>query len=287
MGRRIPVRALILVALLAVAGVFGVGAAAPAVAAPKPIGLSLDGTTYTDSLPSSLFAGATIVPGGTETRSFWVKNQQTTPGNLAVALQDVTGADSAMLAELSVRATVGSSSGSNVGFPSANPCSSMLSAVQLAPGATARVDVRLTLGSGLNGLTSQGSVGAFNFRVTLTSAEVAAPNGCGALVPSNPGGGNNGNNGNGGSGGGVITNPGHVVIVSGAADGSLPEPAQPGAGQFGETIGKGSGSGFPYTMPNTGRFLQELDVLGYLLALVLGGIFAAWWWRRRDAEEMD
>jgi hypothetical protein len=293
MGRRRLLSVLAVVALLAVG--LGLWAAAPAMAAPKPIGLSLDGVTYTDDLPTSLYAGALIVPGDTVLRSFYVKNQAADAGNLAVALQGVTGIDSVMVSALSVNADAGAGAGPNVTFPSANPCRSLISGVALAPGGVVRVDVRLTLGSSISGLTSQSSVGSFDLRLTLTSTDVPAPTGCAAVAP--PTGGNPG-----GTGGGGQPIPGEIdsTVVSGAADGSLPEsagaspcvegdedldlvatqdsfPGQAGAGCDGVAAA--------ITQPNTGRFFQEFVVVAWIVLMMLGGIFAAWR-RSRDPEDL-
>lgn len=278
MDRRSRLPVVAIVALLVVG--LGLWAAAPASAAPKPIGLSLDGITYTDDLPTSLFADAVIVPGDTALRSFYVKNRAADAGNLAVALQGVTGIDSVMISALSVSADAGAASGSSVAFTSANPCRSLVSGVGLASGGVVRVDVYLTLGSSLTGRTSQSSVGSFDLHVTLTSTDVAAPNGCAAVTPPPPTGGGGGS---GGSGGGTHTSTptGEIdsSIVSGAAAGAVP-----GGSPIPNSSGSGGGFVAAYIEPNTGRFFQELFVAGWLAAMVLGGI-VAWWRRRNDTEE--
>lgn len=279
---------LAVVALLA-AGL-GLWAAAPAMAAPKPIGLSLDGITYTDDLPTSLYAGALIVPGDTLLRSFYVQNRAADAGNLAVALQGVTGIDSAMISVLSVSADAGSTTGPSVGFPAANPCHSLISGVGLAAGSAVRVDVRLKLGTSLTGVTSQTSVGAFELRVTLTSTVVAAPNGCAAVTPPTGGGGGN--------------TPGEIdsTVVSGAADGALPADGVSQDACFvnddGVQLVVSTGDSFPgqagigcngvaaaIVQPNTGRFFQELVVVAWMALMLVGGIFAAWR-RSRDPEDV-
>ena len=270
--RRAILRVAAVVALIVVAT--GVGVASPAQAAPKPIGLSIDGTTYTDQLTTSLFAGALIVPGGTITRSFWVKNRTAFAGNLAVAVQDVTGANGAMIAALSLRADSGTQNGAYVGFSSVNPCRSLLSALNMPAGDETRVDVTLKLSSSLTHLTSQSSVGAFKVRVVLTSTDVAAPDGCAASTPVTPppGGGHP-----------DPTPPGTIdtALLWGNAEGTvLPTLAE---GPLSGLGGDGSVRSVS-VIPNTGRFWQELDVTGYLIAMVLGGIFA-WWRRRRPYEE--
>ena len=269
MGRRAVLSLVAIVALLA-AGL-GLWAAAPALAAPKPIGLSDDGVAFGDYLPASPFAGLLIVPGTTVTRSFWVKNRETSPGNLAIALQGVTGADDAMVAALSLKAVAGPTAGPVVAFPAADPCHPLVSAVALAPGAIVRVDVTLGLSPSLNAQTSQGSLGAFDLRVTLTSTDVAAPGGCAAVTPPVTVGGST-----------PPTSPGEIdaVIVSGAADGAIPdEQGLP------DLSGSGEGVAATITQPNTTPFLQAFFVVGWLIAMIVGGIFA--WWRRSRYPEGD
>ncbi len=297
MGRNAFLSMAAVVALLA-AGL-GLWAAAPAFAAPKPIGLSLDGVTYTDDLPTSLFAGALIVPGGDVVRSFYVQNRAADAGNLAVALQDVSGIDGVMISALSVSAVAGSTTGPSVAFPAAAPCRSLVSGVGLAPGGVVRVDVLLALAPSIGGVTSQSSVGRFNFRVALTSTDVAAPDGCAAVTPTVPGGGGTG----GGGGGGHVATPGEIdsSVIAGAADGSLPgdgeqnacqadgdgiDPAASADGPFVGQAGDGcQGVAAAITQPNTGRFFQEFDVVAWIILVILGGIFAAWR-RSRDPEDI-
>jgi hypothetical protein len=301
MGRRAFLSTLAVVALLA-AGL-GLWAAAPAMAAPKPIGLSLDGVTYTDDLPTSLYAGALIVPGDTLLRSFYVQNRAADAGNLAVALQDVTGIDSIMISALSVSAAAGSSTGPAVAFPSATPCRSLVSGVGLAAGGVVRVDVRLKLGSSVSGVTSQSSVGIFNLGLTLTSTDVAAPTGCSAVTPPTGGGGTGGGGTGGGGHGGHSTPPGELdsTVISGAADGSLPGGVAANAcfvtddgielvvatqDSFPGLAGVGChGVAVAIVKPNTGRFFQEFDVVAWMALMGVGGIFAAWR-RSKDPEDL-
>jgi hypothetical protein len=262
-------------------------------AAPKPIGLSLDGITYTDDLPTSLYAGALIVPGDELLRSFYVQNRAADAGNLAIALQDVSGIDSVMISALSVTAVAGSSSSPSVAFPSAAPCRSLISGLGLAAGASVRVDVRLKFGSSISGLTSQSSIGRFNLGVTLTSTDVAAPTGCSAVAPPTGGGGTGG--GHGGHG----TPPGEIdtTVVAGAADGALSGATHDNACYVGDDHMADVDDSFPgqagvgcqgvaaaIIQPNTGRFFQEFDVVAWIVLAILGCIFAAWR-RSRDPED--
>ena len=278
MNRGAVLRVLLIgILLVAIGAVFAT--AGPAQAAVKPIGLSADGVTYADDLPASLFGGVLIVPGKTVTRSFWVKNRAVDPGNLAVALQDVTGMDGTFISALSLQATGGSTVGPTVPFASAAPCRSLISGIALASGSVIRVDVTIALSSSLNHLTSQSSVGGFKLPVTLTSTDVPAPNGCAAVITPPTGGGGTGG---GTPGGGTHhTTPGTIdtTVVSGAADGNVPGDV--------DTLPDSSGSGEGTSVdviPNTGRFFPEFDVLGWLVAVILGGI-VAWRRSRRDPEE--
>lgn len=293
MGRRAFLSMAAVVALLA-AGL-GLWAAAPASAAPKPIGLSYDGVTFTDTLPTTLYAGAIIVPGDEVLRSFYVQNRAADAGNLAVSLQDVTGVDSAMISVLSIKAVAGTTAGPTVGFPAASPCASLVSGAGLAAGQIARVDVRLRLGSSLTGLTAQTSVGEFDLHITLTSTDVAAPTGCSAVTPPTGGGGTGGAVG----GGGHSTTPGEIdsAVVIGMANGTLPEDAHQNACFIGEgsdgteptefsgQAGVGChGVAAAIIQPNTGRFFQEFDIVAWIALMLVGGIFAAWR-RSRDPED--
>lgn len=251
--------------------------AAPAQATDRPLALSADGVTFGDALPSSVFAGAAIVPGTTVTRTFWVKNQTTMPGNLAVALRDVAGGDAQLIAAITLRVIAGPDSGVPVPLVSAKPCRSLISGVSLPAGGTMQVDVELRLSNSLAHRSAQGSAGSFMLPVTLTSTDVRAPDGCSVMTPVDPPSGH---------GGGTPPNgmpPGTIgtAVVSGAADGTVLPTL--GDGPMSGLGGKGAVRG-DIVLPNTGRFWQELDIVGYLIALVLGGIFA-WWRRRRPHEE--
>ncbi|MEO8093355.1 MAG: hypothetical protein ABI632_00350 [Pseudolysinimonas sp.] len=276
MGRPLLLRALAVVALLAAASGMVCATSAPASATVKPIGLSSDGVTYTDTLSGSVFAGVLIVPGKSVTRTFWVKNRTALPGNLAVALQGVTGSDGNLIAALSLRAAAGTATGSNTPLASANPCVSLVSGIPLAAGAALQIDVRLTLASSLTNQTSQGSIGSFKIPITLTSTDVPAPNGCTATTPVNPP--HTGGNPPGGNPPGTID----TVVISGVSDGTVPVNVD--NGPLSGLGGKGSGSGF-VTIPNTGRFFQEIDIVGWLGLMILGGI-VAWRRRRRESEEV-
>jgi hypothetical protein len=266
-----------LVAVL-VAAAGAVGAAAPAHAVTEPITVSSDGVTFGNDLPLAIFGGTRIVPGSSATRSIWVRNNTSEPGHLAIALRGVTSADQHMRAGLRLRATTTSMHGPVRPFTAADPCVSLLSGVLVAAGATMQIDLELSLSGSLNGKASQGSVGGFSIPVMLTSTDVPAPDGCSAAtpptVPADPGP----------AGPTGPTPPGTIgtIELTGAADGTVPLPA-PDAGALAGLGGKGAVRSYD-TIPNTGRFWQEFDIVGYLLAIALGCLLA-WGWRRRETEE--
>ena len=146
--------------------------------------------------------------------------------------------------------------------------------------AATRVDAKLSLSSSLSGTLSQTAVGGFDLPLLLTSTDVAAPDGCGPTTPVTPpagGGGSDTPPAPTGPGTGTIGS----VVLSGAAHGSVPV-AGTDEGQLSGLGGKGTVRAFA-VVPNTGRFWQEIDVSGWLVLMVVGGLFA-WRWRRRDAE---
>lgn len=274
-------------ALLAVlAGIIAVAPASPALAVTEPITVSSDGVIFGNDLPATLFGGTLIVPGGSVTRTIWVRNNTAEPGNLAVALRGVTGADPAMRAALKLRATSTPKSGPARPFSAANPCVSLVSGIPLAAGASLRVDLVLSLAGNLHGKQSQGSIGGFTIPLMLTSADVAAPDGCSAMPPSTPS--------DPPTGGGPTDPPGTVppgtdppgtigtIDITGAAAGAVPLPGSE-AGPLAGLGGKGAVRSFD-TIPNTGRFWQEYDIVGYLLAIALGCLLA-WRWRRKEIHE--
>lgn len=279
-----------LLGALAVGALAAVGFAAPASAAPTtldPIAISPDGVGFSSSLGGSLFAGAVIVPGGSETRSFWLRNQAGEPGHLAIALQGVHGGNPALLNALTIDVSTPLGSGAPVALSAAAPCLSLLSGVTMASGDVLQVDVRIALGQ-LNASEAQGSVGEFELMASLTSTDVPAPDGC-SPSSGGSGGGTGGGGSTGGSGGASTggtgsgsgaaspaAGPGDLgtVVVSGADSDDPPRPSQ-AEGRPLEPAG---------VEPNTGRFYQEWDIVFWATAFALAGIVTAWR-RSRDEEE--
>ncbi|TXK17069.1 hypothetical protein [Homoserinibacter sp. GY 40078] len=266
------------------------GAAAPASADVQPIALSADGSTFVDDLGTALFGGAKIVPGASVTRTFWVKNRTAEPGHLAVAVQGVGSADPELLARLTVSADADGTPGSDVALADVDPCATLVSGVTLAGSGAMQVDVVLALGD-LAGLDAQGSLGTFDLRVTLTSTDVDAPDGCATVDPPTDGGSGSGGSGSGGSGStGTAGSGGSSVVVTGAGGGSAPadtdtaeEPVA--SGEDGSLQGEPAGASF--TPWNTDRFYQEYIVALWLVGMIVGAIYALARRRRRRSTEED
>jgi hypothetical protein len=276
--RRFSTVSLIAAAALA-AGALVLAPAASAQASTEPVTVSGDGVTFSDHLSQAIFGGARIVPGASTTRTIWVRNNTTEPGNLALALSDVTSSDPALRGALRLQASSASAVGPVRPFSAANPCISLVSGIVLPAGGSLRIDLELSLAGNLHGAASQGSVGAFTIPVVLTSTDVAAPDGCTAMPPVTPVDPPSGGPGPTGS-----TPPGTIgtIDLTGAADGNVPLPT-PDAGALAGLGGKGAVRSVD-TIPNTGRFWQEYDIAGYLLAIALG-CFLAWRWRRTEHHE--
>ncbi|MCS0500497.1 hypothetical protein [Protaetiibacter mangrovi] len=252
----------------------GILTASPAGAASDPIGLSSDGVSFSAGYPGQLFGGVAVVPGGTATRSFWVKNQEASAGNLAVAIRDVGGDDGVFISALSVTAEAGVMTGPTVGFEDVDPCTQILGGVQLAPGSVVRVDVSLSLAGTLSGLEAQAAIGAFDLVVVLRSAEVAAPDPCAAqpveAPPAPPAGG--------------PTTPTPEFTDSETVPGSGGAVADPAPTPTPSPLPDTGDETTDPTAWNTARLYQEYFVAGWLLAFVLGGGYA--WFRGRRRERI-
>lgn len=270
-------RTLTAVAALAVAGL---AVAQPAAAATDPIGLSYNGVTFTPTLGTALFSDLKIVPGTTVTRTFWVKNQESSAGNLALAVSGVSSNDDDLLEHLTIAADLGDGSGTVIAFDSIGTCSTLLSGIPLPAGATTRIYVSLDLAPALGGVQAQGAVGAFDLMVRLTSDEVQAPGGCGALPPAPPS-----TSPGDPSGGGSASAPPGSAHFPGIAGTPPVLPETPGEGtEVAPTPGVPPATGQPDMLGNTERFFQEYTALLWLIGLLLGGVIA--WGRARRRERI-
>lgn len=197
-------------------------AAAPAQAAGE-LGLSPDGTTWGSALPGPLFDPASRwVPGDSEVRSFYVRNQSGDDGILDVAL--VTGPVETLIAtgDLKVSAKVG-----NGPYSSAETTGShlLVNQVFVPSGAVRKVNVKIDFDPASSN-QSQLLRLDFHFNVTLSqdASAVQPPTG-------------NGGNGNGDGGNGNGASGGHGTGLPGTGTTLEPWMLLVGAGLVGSGLG--------------------------------------------------
>lgn len=182
MRRRLPLT----IAAVAVA-LLGAGAPSAAQAAPEPLLVSVDGSTWSSSISSGLFSGdLRVIPGGEYSRTFWVTSNVDGALDLTVDVCDVTSSDAAFAASVSLAST---SAASAVGTPVAldrvasGDCSLILPAESLRKGQQLPVLVTMRMAADSPNAAADASLG-FVLRVML-SESTDAPDG-GATSPSTP-----------------------------------------------------------------------------------------------------
>lgn len=259
-------------------GVPPAAASAYASTSPTPIGLSTDGVIFAANIPDPLFSGVTLVPGGTAIRSFWVRNQQGMPGNLAVAVRDVSGTDALLLQSLTISATAEGQDGRSVRASDVAPCAPLLNSQVLAASGVARVDIAISLSDALNERQVQGETGGFDITLTLTSTDAPAPDGCTPQPLPRPSP----------DAGGAPAGPGYspTVTVNGVGDGTAGTPTRSATATPSPQPTAVSNPPVAGRIPaaNTDRFYQEYFVAWWVVASVLGGLFA--WYRDRRRRRM-
>jgi hypothetical protein len=135
---------------------------AGAAQAADPLQLSLDGVTWSATLPSALFASpAAVVPGDVITAALWVRNASGDPARVDLGVADDIGVTPGTLAgDLSV---------SIDGTPT--PGGTSWHGPDLAPGASARIPLVVTFAASSQ-LSSRVSVAAVLDSVTLVQTGV-------------------------------------------------------------------------------------------------------------------
>ena len=195
---------------LAVAPALPAAASAPGPVTPRLM-LSDDGDVWERHLSSSLFGDRLLlVPGGSATESFWVKNLSDAPAVLRTSVADVRSSSPALTRWLSVTTTPpGSVGGTTTVRLGDGTCTGSTTATVLGGGD----EVLLDVGLALDERATEGSAGQavdFTVLVTLTGvvAEAAPTAGCatpddeavatvpavgpGASGPARPGSGSSG-----------------------------------------------------------------------------------------------
>ncbi len=251
---------------------------APALAAvPSGIEVSDDGVTFTSAMSRNLFGSlARIVPGGTQTDFFYLRNAGTVSGILRIVLRDVVTTSPSYADALKITVRTTALPGTWGAVSKANPCWRMLEGEVLAPGDVVRVDAAVFLDN-LNGQSGQGATATVGLALSLSDAAAGSTpdTSCGGPAtilpvgagPSRP-----------------TAKPvfvsvpvsGPDVVVPPVDDGSLPTDALPT-----------DPSGF--AVPNTFLLHEEYLVLILIGAGALGyGLrMAGAYWRRRFDYESD
>lgn len=165
-ARSIALKSLI-TALLAV--VLLVVFAEPASAADE-VELSADGTTYSSTLASPLFSGATLlVPMESREASFWVRNSASFDTVMRISIQGSTWSDAAYASHLTVQAEVPGTTGTPVTVDTTAACRVLLFDVALDPAEEVEVTITLALGD-LSGSAGQSADVGVTLGVALTQA---------------------------------------------------------------------------------------------------------------------
>lgn len=158
--------------------------ASPAAAA-GVVELSSDGATWSGSLGGPLFATTPeLVPLGSESASFWVRNSAADDAYLRLTVDALSWSGADYAASLSVAAAVPGTAGTPVVLATAGTCPVLLDGVILAAGQAVKVTATLALGD-LHGTAGQSGSAAMNIGVMLTQVAGTAPaSGCASPVPS-------------------------------------------------------------------------------------------------------
>ena len=167
--------------------------ASPALAAAPPptadiVEVSGDGIVYTRDY-TGLFNGRILVPEGTATDSFVVRNDGHTAGYLRVVLTAVEIPNRDVLDALTISASTATQPGKPVPVSAVHPCLTLLSGQPIAPGHSVRVNSELTLGN-LTATRGQGVPIRFHLEVLLSERADQNADGCpiAESTPTVPGG---------------------------------------------------------------------------------------------------
>lgn len=297
--RRGGLRAAVLVAAalgaLAVA-VLPVGPPASAADAPRVM-VSGDGRTWEARLDSSLFGpDLLLVPGGSTTGTFWVKNVAGDAAVLDARLVDVTVSSAAFASELSVSASSVVGEGTVSGPPAlvaTGSCGALVAPVPLPDGDAATITVDVALAASAAEGTAGQSV-AFGVLVTLRDASPSAvPAVTDACPPRSSSSGPEATvvTGVPGSSGAAASRPGAadaaVPLGELVPDGPQPAPAGSSARAAADAVDGAPLGGVPGPAePFVAVALRSPWIPLVVAALaLLAGAFVAVDRRRRDADE--
>ena len=149
------------------------GTAVPASAA-DVVQLSSDGSSWSTSLTSPLFATAPqLVPMQAASATFWVRNSAPDAAYLRLTVENLSWSGPTYAAALSVAASVPGTAGTPLALGSSSGCMVLLDGVLLAAGQAVKVTATLALGD-LDGSAGQTGAAAMDIAVGLEQA-VSAP----------------------------------------------------------------------------------------------------------------
>lgn len=172
-----------------IAGAVVAGSATPALAdvtgTPADlVAVSGNGVIYTRE-ESGLFDGRFLVPDGTATDSFSVRNDGATSGYLRVVLTSVRIPDRFVLDALTISSSTTARPGRSMPLSAAQPCLTLLAGQPIAPGQGVRVTTALALGD-LTATRGQGVPIAFRLEVLLSERARQNASGCPVAEASPP-----------------------------------------------------------------------------------------------------
>lgn len=184
------------VSLLAAAAVV-LGSATPASADSSYLEFSTNGTTWSSTAPSALFANHLLLaPGDSLASTVYIRSTRADPTSLSVAIANLSTSDPRFSAEVTIGATGGVGSGLSTPLSDLPACAPILSAFPVARNQAVPVTITLALANALSGVQGQGSWVRFDLQVGLSDlGSPVNPNGCPASstsVPAFDGGGSSG-----------------------------------------------------------------------------------------------
>ena len=140
--------------------------------------LSSDGSTWSSSLSSPLFAAPpALVPMQAQSATFWVRNTAADPAYLRLTVENLNWSGTHYAAALSMAASVPGTSGTPLTLGSSSGCLVLLDGILLAAGQAVKVTTTLALGD-LTGTTGQTGTAAMDIAVGLEQAVTTPTAGC-------------------------------------------------------------------------------------------------------------
>ena len=242
---------------------------AQSAAAAGAIEVSSDGVHFGSSYPGVLFdASVAMVPGDSQTKTFYVRNSGNEAGVLRITMEDVSATNVDFADALTLGVSTTGQTGIAASLTKANPCWELLDGQKIGAGQSVVVTATVALGD-LDGQAGQGARASMAMKASL-SAPAAAPLGQTAC----------------GSG------PSSDIVALAPATGTArtlttlaaPTDTQPQAPEANTQLPTLAVPGNSASVdPNTWRLYQELLVLLMVLALILGSVLylVVTWLRRR------